>query len=465
MPPVLQGMKSQELRVPTYSNLASFAGQNSVAQIQIPNIPNTFMDPSPSWLSFEIVVTATAAANYVDAAVPTNNTTAMNQCILGSGGWSLFNRVTTYANSGVMLDDTLSPNIWVNAWRNLSQSYAEKLGDAAVFGGQDTFINNPNVGYVIGGQTGTQYAATTVAGAVITQKINFAIPCIGFLGAGSAGHLIPMFVCPFRLDLSLEAIANCFCGSTELPVGTVQFTRLEFVTQTVTLADQMMDAVLSALPVRGQMSLRCNQVSTTTAVLPNGTSGMQQLLVGTRVQSAKSFLVTFNQADLCEKIFGSVNPNLASFAHEINGVLIPQQLQDLTKSSDAFARNLSAMGIWSSTNGKGCVGLSNWAVAQTANTPAPPFVAARTAGTDNAKMGLLRTTVANCFYLFTDVEVFGSKGSGSGFYSGVNTTGGSNFLRLNFAAATTALSTIYIFTMHDATITFDIAAQSCYRII
>lgn len=460
---MLRGITSEEMRLPTYSNLASFVGPNSVAQINIPNVPNTFMDPASSWLSFEIVVTATAAANpYVP---PANNTAAMNQCMLGSGGWSLFNRVSQYAN-GTLIDDIMSPNIYVNTWRNLSQSYAEQLGDAAVFGGQDCFVNNPNVGYIIGGQTGTQYAATTNVGGVITQRINFAIPMIGFLGAGSAGHLIPLFICPFRIDLSLEAIANCFCGSTELPIGNVQFTRLEFVTQRINLEDPMMDAVLSALPVRGQIVLRCNQVSTTTVVVPTGTFGSQQYTVGTRVSSAKSFLCTFTQPDLCDKIFGSVNPNMSTFAHEINSGFYPRQFQDLTKSSDAFARNLLAMGIWSSTNGKGSVGLSNWGVAQTANTPAPPFVVARTGADDNTKMDThLQKSNANCFYLFTDVERFGSKGSGSGFFSGVDVTGGANFLRINFAIPTTALNTIYIFTLHDATINFDIAAQRCTRFI
>ncbi len=71
-------MSSYELRVvPTYTALGMFNTQNAVAQLQIPMIPNTWMDGSTAFLSGEVQFTLTAKQNYVAPAL----TAAPNACI------------------------------------------------------------------------------------------------------------------------------------------------------------------------------------------------------------------------------------------------------------------------------------------------------------------------------------------------------------------------------------------------
>ncbi len=468
LPPTLSGMSSYELRVPTYTTLGMFNTQNAVAQLQIPMIPNTWMDGSTAFLSGEVQITMTAKQNYVPPAI----TSAPNACILGSGAWSMFNRVTTYFNSGVLLEDIQNPNIYVNAWRELSQNNSDQLGDSIVFGGQDAQMRAPNVAYYLGSAApynGTFVGTNSAAATPLVQIFKFAVPIPGYLGMGSAGRLIPMFAGPHRLDLSLEALANFtnFDGTYITSIDSMQFNRLEFVAQVVKLTDPMQDLILSALPAPGQISIRANQVSATTVVLQAGANGMNTYTVGTRVSSCKAMLLCFNPANtlaadgttavpIGDKIFGSVNPDAQMISYEINGTIFPQQYQDLSKTPDAYARLLQCMGVFNSTGDKPGFGLTNWAASLRPAGPCLPFGG-------GANFATVLGGIGNCFWLLQDLEVFGSKGSGSGFFSGQNTTSGSNFLRIQFARGLGAQTTTYVFTIHDAVITYDIAAMTASR--
>ncbi len=471
MPAILEGMSSYELRQPTYTALTAFQGSNSTAQISLPQIPNTFLDPSSTWISMEVTINIPkGAADYA----PPADIGQFKAALLGSGGWSLFNRMSVYGNSGILLDDVMSPNLFVNAYRNLSQIKPEKDGDSAVFGGQDiAAITAPNVGAIIGGPANSPYRfSTAVTDAVQSQTLRFSLPMIGLLGSGSS-KLIPLFVCPHRIDLSLEALSNVLVtvaaadsfAADAYKNATMSVNRLEFVGTAIKLSDRLMTDVMSSLPVPGEIAVRCNQVSTTQIVIPANAAGNNQYLVGTRVSSCKAILCQYQTAGCIDSIFGSVNPNMAQYAHEINGVLYPQQMADLTKLSDVYARNLQALGVWSTTNGKPCHGLSSFAVSQTVNKPVNPWLAKY----DN--IAYLRAYApatptggrSNCFYTFMDLEIYGQKASGSSFFSGISTNGGSNFLRVVFADPVADTATVVCFTLHDAIITYSAAAGTVYR--
>lgn len=468
MPAPLEGLKSYELRQPTYTALTAFSGPNSVAQINLPQMPNTWLDPSSTWISMEVTISLTKGANNYD---PGTDIGQFNAALLGSGLWSLFNRVQVFGN-GIPIEDVISPNLFVNDYRNLSQSNPEKQGDALAFGGQDiAAITAPNVAAILGGPVTSNYAFSTApAAAVQQQTLRFAAPMIGLLGSGSS-KLIPLFVVSHRIDLSLEALSNVIVTLTggaafaADPVASMTVNRLEFVGTAITLSDRLMTDVMGSLPVPGQIAIRCNQVSTTQVVVPQGNAGSNQYQVGTRVSSCKAMLCHYQTAGCIDKIFGSVNPNLAQYAHEINGILYPQQMADCTKIADVWGRNLQALGVWSTTNGKPCFGLSSFAVSQTAAQPSTPWLgkydtlASLRAYAPGTPIG----GRSNCFLTFMDLEVFGQKASGSSFFSGISTIGGANFLRLNFAVPTAATCTIVCFTMHDAIITYDAAAGTVYR--
>ena len=118
-------------------------------------------------------------------------------------------------------------------------------------------------------------------------------------------------------------------------------------------------------------------------------------------------------------------------------------------------------GVFSTTNNKPSVSLSNWAVSLEAGNPCAQFKKYLTAaaGTPFDAGG------SNAFYLYTDLEHYSNKGSGGGFFSGINTTSGSSYVRLSFAAATTDQCTMLCFCLHDTIISYDIPAQSAKRMI
>lgn len=449
LPPTLSGITSYEYRVPSYTTLGSWV-PGSTAQLQLAQMPNTFFDPSTSYISMRVRVNMTIRNGYTGSAV-----NAPKGYLLGSG-WSLINRCMVFFNSGVVLDDMLQVNVAANTLRNMMQDQTSKVGDSAVWGSQDA-VPGPNVGVPL--CAGAPYEALiSGGGTVATQYLELSIPMMGYFGQGSAGKLIPAFVGPHRIDLQMEQLANMFVidGTDITAVNSIVVERLEFVCMAIRLSDEMQRIVESALPNGGQLTIRSNQIMGTTIPIPVGTSGSQMYLNGTRAISVKALIHTFSDSTLVDKIYGSVNPNAQQITVDINSYKYPQQSGDLTKPADAFARLLQAVGVWSTTNGKPCFGPQSFYRAQTGDVPCLIFASPITTLAGSYAAG-------NCFYSFIDVESFGSKASGSGFFSGQSTVGTGSFLQIQFAAPTTQSTTCYAFALVDAVVTYDLASKTVIR--
>jgi hypothetical protein len=451
LPPTLAGITSYEYRVATYTNLAQWQ-PGSTAQLQLGQMPNTYFDPSTAYISMRVRVNMTVRNTYTGSA-----NTAPKGYLIGSG-WSFINRASVYFNSGVLLDDMQQVNIASNTMRNLFQDQSSKIGDSVVWGSTDALIG-PNVGVPL---CGTAPYNAVIQGTNAYQFLEISIPMMGYMGQGSAGKLIPAFVGPHRIDLQMEQIANIFVGDgTDITAITgISVDRLEFVCQAIRLSDEMQRVVESALPNGGQMSIRSNQIIASTIPIPAATSGSQMYLNGTRAQSVKALIHTFNYPALVDKIFGSVNPNASQITLDLNGVLYPQQSGDLFKPSDSYARLLQAIGVFSTVDGKPCFGGQSFYRAQTAatTTNGMPLIFAGPVADAAASY-----TTGNCFYHFIDVESFGSKGSGSGFFSGQSTVGTGSFLKIQFALPTAVASTCYAFALCDCVVTYDLASRTAIR--
>ena len=475
-PPVLEGLLTKEIRCPTYTTLNQLGSVNNVAQIVIPESPNTFLDPSTSYISISATITMGVKADFCGtgsdgAKVPTTATVQGNAAILGSGGWSMCNRVTTYHNSNVLLDDLQSPGVFVNHFRNLSQSVSEKVGDSIIFGGSEVYQNYQNVAQPLLGAAPFEGVYTRAASAVGTcsQVVNFCLPLPGFLGAGSAGHLIPLFVGPFRLEWSCEDPLNFLWAdgtkvlSPASTAATVTYNRIEFVANTVVVSPTILSTIVSSLPDGKSLIIRSNEVALSAFNIPKEISGSVPFLVGFRCTSAKAMLTAFQVSDAADKIFGSVQPSASSISHYINGTYYPQQLGDMTKPIDAFGRLMVGLGIWSTTNNKPAITAGAYSASLVDDVPVPFFRAYNKTAATLLSASNTNGTQCNEFLIFQDLESYASKNSGSGFYSGLDTSSGANFLQINFAAATTANVTAMVYTMFDCSVIFDLESRSASR--
>jgi len=131
--------------------------------------------------------------------------------------------------------------------------------------------------------------------------------------------------------------------------------------------------------------------------------------------------------------------------------------------TDVYYRLLHSMGVWSTTNGKPNFAASSYFVGMEAAKPHQMFRKYRVAGTTESPMD--KTKFSDSFVIFQDVEFFADRGSGSGYFSGVDTRSNSNFLQVNFSAATTCTITATTFSLVDQLISYNLDAHTCIRVL
>lgn len=489
IPPILFGIDSEEMRMPTLTTLDGLTG-GSVVDINIPQIPNSFMDPQTLCLSLSVevavgvqdayrtrsILVGGVAANKFDVEANgfTNSDDWEQFCIVGkAGGMSFIRRLTSYFNNSVLLDDIDNVNSLTHWWKVLT----ENASDAA--GSQLLTSSDPNgstsMGIKIGGSVpfagevhdaaaaGVAYAANT-----ITQVMNFNIPLPGILGMGSAGKMIPLFLGPHRLSFMLEQLSNIlWYGSETSGAGVVgganrshlnkyRVLRAELVCQRITLESGLFQKVIAS--TGGELKIRANTFSTTTSFIPANTSGTIDLPLSVRASSAKLMATAFSPSNAHGKVFSGVQPDAAFMSYFINGRNIPTNMSNFIISpNDQFYRTLQTFGVYSTTNGKGNIVPKAFMSSLTKHSPAAQFDVYAIDGTGNPF-----NTVPDNFIYCQDIESFGSKGSGGGFLSGQNLATGTVYLKMSFQNP--VLNNISLnartFVMHDAVVTYLLGAHT-----
>lgn len=431
------GWRCQQLRQPTISNLPTSVQSGYEFQIQIPQLPNSFLDLSSAYFNIRATFGYTAGTTAV-------TTTATAPRILGSA-WSMFQRYEVYFNNANLLDQIQYPGIAVNAMNNLILSSAAK--SAMNYQGLSSINTTPSFGTILhedDGMIGTKAAAST---AVANNRLDFALPMIGALG--NCEKLLPLFLGGFRIDLTAEDINNFLvAGSAAVSAPNFTITSLEFVCNVITIDPGSLAAVLSAHP--DKMFLRTQTYTQSSQTLPaQAGAGLYELMVSSRVSSMKSLLVCCSPANAYEKAFSGVCPNASSGTCVlVNNVMYPQNGMDpCGRPSDVQASNRIALSSLYSTLHTGLI-------------TRPQFCKSSTG--QGLTVAYDSNAVANAHYMLIDTEVFGRKHGA--LLSGIDTKSGSTFMRYVIGATlANSVHTVNFYAVNDVILEVDLQSRQITR--
>lgn len=454
-PSIPAGWQTKQLRVQTISTYPTSVVQGNEFQIQIPQLPNTFLDPSSSYLNIRCRFSWTTAA-----AMDPASATA-NPVLMGSG-WSLFQRFEVLYNNQELIDQIMYPGVAFNAMANMTMSSAERTA-APHLGFGAVSSAHPNIATILFTGDGVSRSAAS-GNTVHSAYLDLAIPLLGVIGHAT-DKLIPAFLGGFRIDLTADAIDNYLKkGSVAYTGMTLNIQNIEFVCNAVTVDAGSLSAIIQQHPE--SLFIRTQSWVHSSQVIAAGTgAGLQELLISSRVSSMKHLLVCPSPSAAYEGIYSGVNPFLTSgTAVNINNNYYPQATHDpLTRPMDFFASNKLALNTLYCANHGGCIKKNQFLVAADASGMYFKYTPLNgTAGAASVTVTDFNAAV-NAFYWIQSTEVFGRKAS---LLSGVDTKSGSNFLRLQIGTALDAAVGTWTFNMfacHDVILQCDLQTRRITR--
>lgn len=447
LPPALpNGWRSSQLRQQTISALPNSVVSGNEFQIQIPQLPASFLDPTTTYLNVRIQVTATVAAN-------TDNATFANSLFLLGSGWSLFNRYEAYFNNSQLIDQIQEPGIFFSNITKCTLSGSQRLAMPHVgFCSDQAVVTSDGMGTAFNKISSDAYMTSAGTATTRTWEVDYCLPLLGVMGSNTS-KLIPLFLGGYRLDLTADNFADVvnFAAAANLSNPLLQIKSLEFVGQVVTIDQASLQAVLaSAVDQKLFIPTQSVAYSSQTLAASSGV-GLYELLISSRVSSCKSVMVSTSISTMTEKKFGSCNPNATTgTCVSINGVFYPQQTLDPTaRPMDCLAELQKSLNSLYSGNHTGCFTMKSYSRNSTVRN-------AFTTAIDAAN------NTSNNHILMIDTEVFGRK-HGS-LLTGVDTKSGSNFLRYQIGTTLAALvHQCNIFCMYDAILEVDLASRTIIR--
>ncbi len=387
------GWRTDELRIQTISTYPTSVVQGTEFQIQIPQLPNTFLDPSTSYLNIRV---AFEWENLTDVTSDVSSLTE-NPLLLGSG-WSLWQRYELYFNNSNLLDQIMYPGVFTNAMMNLVMNPQQKACSPHLgFGGESAGTSNYCT--VLARSDGVLREDGGSANTKRKAIIDFALPLIGVLGHAT-DKLVPLFLGGMRIYLTADSITNYLVSGTKAfkTTPTLNIINLEFVSNVVTIDAGSLAAVIQAHPdklfIRTQSTVHSSQV-----INAGSAAGLYELLISSRVSSQKALLICPSCSDAYEGLYSGVNPNLTSgTAVNINNVYYPKSSCDpILKPMDLFAKNRIALNSLYSANHTGSIAKAE-------------FLSAAQATPQYFKYSEDRGP-ANAFFWIQSTEVFGRKAS------------------------------------------------------
>lgn len=431
------GWRCQQLRQPTISNLPTSVLSGNEFQIQIPQLPNSFLDLSTAYFNIRATFSFTPGTTVAEPAA------SAAPKILGSA-WSMFQRMELYFNNANLLDQIQYPGIVNNALNNMILTTGQK--GAMNYQGLSSTVTIPSIGTVLHADDGVTIATAYANATETTARVDFALPMIGAFG--NTEKLMPMFLGGFRFDLTAEDVANYIIPGTVAITGLkVQITSLEFVCNVITVDPGSLAAVLSAHP--DKMFLRTQTFTHSSQILGAASgAGLYELMVSSRVSSMKSLLVCCSPANAVEKYFAGVCPNAtAGTCLLVNNVMYPQNAYDpINRPSDVQAGNRVALN-------------SLYSALHTGLIPRSMFCKSSTA---QGLMAAYGNVTPSAFYMLIDTEVFGRKHGA--LLSGIDTKSGSTFMRFVVSSQlANAVHTVNFFAIHDVILEVDLQARQITR--
>ena len=142
-----------------------------------------------------------------------------------------------------------------------------------------------------------------------------------------------------RIELTMDTINSFTLASTTGgSVGTCVISEVEFVVQIIELDAQPQSIIQSQNP--NLIHIRSQSYRTASNYLAGGSSGLTDILIGTRVSSLKSMFITCSPSNALEKKYASVCPNLGQgTCLVLAGMNVPQRtINPVYHPADAFCR-------------------------------------------------------------------------------------------------------------------------------
>lgn len=424
LPASLPAAKNYEIRVQPV-NAQSFQAGN-VIQIDIPcGKKSCYLDPTTTYIRFKTTYTATGTVG------------TQSSFLIGSG-YSYFNRQEVYGNNSVTLETIGEVGVLANTLLQTQLNGSDKIGLGSCMG----FNTNPATFNGLGHEIN---ASANAPGALVFE---YALSLIGILGSGSEKMIPVGSIYGLRLELTMDNFANFTVSKTGGAVTGCTISEVEFVGNIIELDAEPQSLIEAQNPQK--IHIRSQSYRTSTASLAGQSSGMVDLLVGTRVSSLKSFFMTCSPANALEKKFASVCPNLGQgTALLAGGVQIPQRTINPTgHPADCFVelqKSLNALGM---VNYNSSISRDAYYKSSTAT----------------GLMAAYNTTLADIetksqqFVLGLSTEVVAHRG---GLLSGININTAPSFLRcqIDNALANTT-HTLYFFAFHDVILEIDVLAKT-----
>jgi len=412
LPASIPAAKTFEIRCQPVNSQSFVAG--NVIQFDIPcNKRGQYLDTSTTYVKFKATYTHAGAAG------------TDYSFLLGSG-YSYFNKQEVYGNNSVTLESINELGVLANMLCNAQLNAADKVGLAPAFGFNDSQAQALS-------NCGHQINFNTLQGLVFS----YSIPLIGILGSGTDKFLPIGDFYSLRYELTMDAFANFTAGITANKVASCTISEVEWCGQVIELDGGPQSMIEQANP--NVIHIRSQSYRTATNFLAGNSSGLQDVLLGTRVSSLKSMYVTCSPSDAPEGKYASVCPNLGQGSCLVlAGQNWPQRtLNPVNHPADTFIELQKALGALSSTMYNGCTNK----------------LAYYSSSTAQGLMTAYNTTAANVaanpstFILGLNTEIVAHRG---GLLSGTNINGAPSFFRAQIVSPLSAFThTLYFFAFYD----------------
>ena len=424
LPASLPAAKTFEIRVQPVNQQSFTPGQ--VLQFDIPcGKMGQYLDPTTTYIRFKVVYTHTGTAG-------------TNFSYLLGTGYSYFNKFEVYGNNSVTLESINEYGLLANTLLQTQLNGADKIGLSSSMG-----FNSVDAYSVLGHKIFD--AATTVN----YLTFEYSIPIIGILGSGTDKLFPTGNIYSLRVELTMDAITNFTVAATAGgTIGACTISEVELVGQVIELDAQPQMMIQSQNP--NLIHIRSQSYRTASNYLAGGSSGLTDVLIGTRVSSLKSMFVTCSPSNALEKKYASVCPNLAQGTSLIlSGLAIPQRgLNPVNHPADCFTELQKALGALAIVNYNGAV------------TKEEYYRSSMTTGL----MLAYNTTLADIatkscqFVLGLNTEIVSHRG---GLLSGININSAPSFLRCQIDTALSLYQhTLYFFAFHDVILEIDVNAKT-----
>lgn len=424
-------------------NQSSFTpGTGAIAQVMLHKSERTFMNPQTAVLTFRV------NCLFDVGALAGGATTGNTAVFLVGNAWNAWSRYTSAQNGAQMLDQIERPGQLVSKILDMTMSADEKRAMVNMgFNEENPFTNIGHSRMVAGG-------ANTTNNSFVMGT--YSIPLLGCLS--SASKLIPMFAGDIELQFTVNALNDFIrlvspaTGATNLRATIDQ---VELVCETLTLEEASFRELIADYP--NVLNVKSQSYSYASGqALPAQASGTTDITVPFSLNSLKQLLWWTVPAN-AQTPLDSVCPNLTNWNLIIGSTSYPQQSVKASSVAESYYQNKKAFGSVYSAGHSGSARRTEFARASTAQGEYNAYIDG-SPGANPLSYGFvisnISTTSGAKWVQCLDLEVLNNLKES--LYSGINTRGSTNTLRLNIGSAlSNNTHAVHIYACYDVILNFD----------